>query len=249
MKKTVNTLFLLALLFCTKIAAAGFKEDFEAKYPEVKNVEISKSFKNFYSIKNQDSSEVFISDDFKFLIRGTILDLETGHNVNNAIVTNSDITKKSNINSKPKIDISELNLDDAIKIGNGANRLYIFSDPQCPYCKNLENVFGKIKDVTVYIFPLPLISIHPHSEEVAISIWCSENREKSWTQYVEQSTEPILKTCSNPIQRVALLASKYSINATPTIVFSDGSKVIGAVEADFINQKIKEILLNGKEIN
>ena len=248
MKKAVNTLFLLVILVFSKIVVAGFKEDFEAKYPEVKDVEISKSFENFYSIKNQDLSEVFISTDFKYLIRGTVLNLETGHNVNVNSESNSKSYIKTNGNSNSKIMISDLNLDDAIKIGSGINRLYIFSDPQCPYCKNLENTFKKIKDVTIYIFPLPLISIHPLSEEIAISIWCSENREKSWTQYVEQSMEPLPKSCSNPIQRVASLASKFSRNATPTIVFSDGSKVIGAVEADFINQKFKEILLNGKEI-
>ena len=61
-----------------------------------------------------------------------------------------------------KIDVKSLPLNQAIKYvkGKGERTLYIFSDPDCPYCQRLEQNMVGVDNVTVYVFLYPLTSLH-----------------------------------------------------------------------------------------
>lgn len=50
-----------------------------------------------------------------------------------------------------KIDFASLPVANAIKVvkGNGARKIAVFSDPNCPYCKKLETTLQSIDNVTV----------------------------------------------------------------------------------------------------
>lgn len=79
-----------------------------------------------------------------------------------------------------KIDVKSLPLNQAIKYvkGKGERTLYIFSDPDCPYCQRLEQNMVGVDNVTVYIFLYPLTSLHPNAEKVSNQIWCSKTLQK-----------------------------------------------------------------------
>ncbi len=66
-----------------------------------------------------------------------------------------------------KIDVKSLPLNQAIKYvkGKGERTLYIFSDPDCPYCQRLEQNMVGVDNVTVYVFLYPLTSLHPNAEK------------------------------------------------------------------------------------
>ncbi len=55
-------------------------------------------------------------------------------------------------------DFSKLPLGDAfVRVkGNGSRKMALFSDPECPYCKRIEQELSKVTDVTIYTFLLPL---------------------------------------------------------------------------------------------
>ncbi|WP_305016795.1 thioredoxin fold domain-containing protein [Mycobacterium tuberculosis] len=40
--------------------------------------------------------------------------------------------------------------------GNGSRKIAVFSDPDCPFCKRVEQEFEKMNDVTVYILLYPI---------------------------------------------------------------------------------------------
>ncbi len=85
-----------------------------------------------------------------------------------------------------KIDVKSLPLNQAIKYvkGKGERTLYIFSDPDCPYCQRLEQNMVGVDNVTVYVFLYPLTSLHPNAEKVSNQIWCSKNPSEAWTNYM-----------------------------------------------------------------
>lgn len=64
-----------------------------------------------------------------------------------------------------KVDYSSLPLDLAIKEvrGNGKLQVAVFSDPDCPFCKRLEQEFAKMTDITIYNFMMPIASLHPQA--------------------------------------------------------------------------------------
>ena len=56
-----------------------------------------------------------------------------------------------------------LDLDKAVKVGNGKIMVIEYTDPDCPFCRKAEAYFLKRKDVTRYIFFKPLAK-HPGSK-------------------------------------------------------------------------------------
>src|SRR6185369_18052904 len=99
--------------------------------------------------------------------------------------TQKDLTE-ARVNERNVIRFDSLPFDKAIKVvkGDGSRKLAVFTDPDCPYCKRLEEEIKSVDNVTVYLFMFPLKQIHPNAERHAKAIWCSENSATAWTAWV-----------------------------------------------------------------
>ncbi len=133
-----------------------------------------------------------------------------------------------------RVDFSTLPLQDAIKTvrGNGQKIVAVFSDPDCPYCKKLEQELGKIDNITIYTFLMPLEQLHPQAKSKAIAVWCSRDRDQTWRNLMLQGKTPTPSNCDNPIARNLALASSLGIQGTPTMVAGDGRTKPGAAPAE-----------------
>ncbi|MEJ1960810.1 MAG: DsbC family protein [Gammaproteobacteria bacterium] len=94
------------------------------------------------------------------------------------------------MDERNRIDFNSLPFDRAIKIvkGTGARKFAIFTDPDCPYCRQFEEQLKSVTDVTMYVFLFPL-KIHAGAEKRAKDIWCSEDRSSAWTAYMQDKTK------------------------------------------------------------
>ncbi|HTV95684.1 MAG TPA: DsbC family protein [Steroidobacteraceae bacterium] len=171
-----------------------------------------------------DGNRIIYSDSSgKHLFNGHLFDLDT----------HEDLTERR-IESLTRIDVKQLPLSDAFDVvrGNGRRQLYLFEDPDCPYCKKLEEELPKVNDVTLHVFLYPLTSIHPHAYEHALGVWCSSDRQKAWSDKMLKGIDPPAAKCANPVDRNLALGEKLKIDGTPTIVFADGRVRAGLVSAD-----------------
>jgi thiol:disulfide interchange protein DsbC len=125
-----------------------------------------------------------------------------------------------------------LPLDQAIKVvkGNGSRKLVVFSDVDCPFCKRLEqNELANITDVTVYTFLYPILQLHPDSANKSKAIWCASNRVKAWQDWILNNKLPSSAgNCEVPIEKIGELARKLGVTSTPTLIFADGKRMLGA---------------------
>jgi thiol:disulfide interchange protein DsbC len=126
-----------------------------------------------------------------------------------------------------RIDFSKLPLTDAIEIkkGTGAYKFAIFSDPDCPFCKSVEQGLDELKatDYTAYVFLLPLKELHPDAVKKSENIWCAKDKSEAWLNFMVKSTEPEKATCENPIAKIEKLANELGVSGTPTIYLNDGN--------------------------
>lgn len=151
--------------------------------------------------------------------------------------TKTDITSETRDRIAPRVEWERLPLVDAIKFGSGEAKLAVFSDPDCPFCRQLEAELEKLEGVTVYVFPYPIASLHPGATRAAQAIWCAPDKAKAWRDYVlrKVAPPPAPKDCAvDAITRNVALASRYGIAATPTLVSVDGRLAPGAVKVDQI---------------
>jgi thiol:disulfide interchange protein DsbC len=159
----------------------------------------------------------------KHLFNGHLFELDT----------QKDLTEQR-LSELTRIDPKELTLDDAFDVtrGNGKRELYLFEDPDCPFCRKFEEQLPKVTDITLHIFLYPLTSIHPHAYEHALGVWCAKDRQKAWSDKMLKGIDPPAGHCANPIDRNVALGDKLHIEGTPTIIFADGRVHEGTLTAD-----------------
>ena len=141
------------------------------------------------------------------------------------------------------VSFAELPLKDAIKTvrGDGSRILAVFSDPDCPYCKKLEQELLGLDNVTIYTFLFPLDGLHPDASNKAKFIWCSTDTSAAWRDYMLHAKAPATnKSCDNPIERNVQLGQKLNFNGTPTLVAADGRVMPGAAPLEQIEKWLAE---------
>lgn len=126
------------------------------------------------------------------------------------------------------IQFDTLPLQNAIEIrkGNGAYKFAVFSDPDCPYCKTLEQRLDKqgLTDYTAYIFLYPLEELHQDARSKAEAIWCTQDRGTAWNAWMKSGKLPEKASCENPINANKKLGESLGVNATPTIYLNNGKQ-------------------------
>ena len=128
------------------------------------------------------------------------------------------------------IKFDDLPLELAIKQvrGNGKRVVAIFSDPFCPFCKQLDQSLNKLDDITIYTFLYPILR-KDESPEMATRIWCSPDRSKAYLDLMLRNRQPArLATCTAPVDKWIALGEKLGVQATPVSYVSNGLRVIGA---------------------
>lgn len=126
------------------------------------------------------------------------------------------------------IKFDSLPLKNAIEIkkGNGAYKFAVFSDPDCPFCKTLEQGLDKmgISDYTAYVFLFPLKELHPDAVVKSESIWCAKDKSEAWLNWMVKGTALAKANCENPILANEKLADELGVAGTPTIYLNTGKQ-------------------------
>src|SRR3990172_7926955 len=136
------------------------------------------------------------------------------------------------------VDFSQIPLTQAIvKVkGDGSRKLVVFSDPDCPYCKQLEKELAFLDNVTIYVMLYPLEELHPDARKKSEAVGCSSDRAKAWDNLMLYGKEPAAATgeCKTSLDEIHALAQRLSITGTPGLVFQNGKLVPGALKTEQI---------------
>ena len=129
--------------------------------------------------------------------------------------------------------VKEIPLDKAIKIGTGKNRVIEFTDPDCPYCRQAAEYF-KNKNVTKYVFLIPIPQLHPKAEEKAKYILASVDKARAYYEVMsgakdkdDLSTQKISPEVNAMYQDQQSIGSVIGITGTPAF-WINGKYVPGA---------------------
>jgi thiol:disulfide interchange protein DsbC len=214
-------------------AETAIKKTFQAKFPEVKKIQVTKiPYGGLYEV--QADNDLFYTDkDAGFFLVGNLFDAKNQRNVT-----------QERMQELLKVKFDTLPLDSAIKVvkGNGKRVMAVFSDLDCPYCRRLESELEKVSDVTIYTFLYPIDNLHPNAKQKSKAVWCAPDRVKAWDDLIRKNIEAKnAGDCENPIAKIAELGQKLNVTGTPTMIFSNGRRVPGMVPAEKI-----EILLDAK---
>lgn len=238
---------ILALLMLTLTLSACNMSGKSEKSPDQLKADLMKQIPGVTKIDSINKSPVdgiyevvigrkifYVTSDGKYLFFGNIID---------------PIAKKSLTDERTrelsKIDPKQLPLEWAIKEvnGNGSRVLYVFSDPECPYCQMFEKqVAPQLKDTTIYtfLFPLPM---HLQAKPDSKKIWCSADRTQVWIDWMRNKVAlPSDMSCDTSVlDKVYKIGTDVvQVEGTPTIILSNGQILPGALPADQLLQQMDE---------
>jgi thiol:disulfide interchange protein DsbC len=182
-----------------------------------------------------NENDIFYTDaEGNFLMQGQLIDTKAKRNLT-----------EERIEKLTAIDFDKLPLKDAFsfKLGNGKRKMAVFEDPNCGYCKRFERDLQNVKDVTVYLFLLPILG--QDSVTKSRNIWCAKDKAKAWQDWMVRDVAPEAiaqdaKCDTSALTRNVELSRKHKITGTPAIVFADGSRVPGAISAAQVEKFLTE---------
>jgi thiol:disulfide interchange protein DsbC len=129
-----------------------------------------------------------------------------------------------------RVDVSKLPLKDAVQIkrGNGAKKLIMFYDVDCPYCRKAYDWLKGQTNYTLYIFFFPL-DMHPKSPDKTVQILCSKDRETA-IERAQSDGEIGTQKCEAGEKMLAkhkVVAGEIGIDGTPLFVTDTGTRITG----------------------
>jgi len=211
---------------------AALKKQIEQKFPGARVGAIAKSpYLGLYEVQFDDQL-IYTDAKATYIFVGNIYEAATKKNLTEA--------KLRQLNRVP-LETFPYQLAFKRVKGNGERKLIVFSDADCPFCARLEQELRKVDNVTIYTLLFPIDQLHPDAARKSKIIWCAADKVKAWDEFFASGKLPDNKgDCENPVEATQALGVGLKINATPTLIFADGSVVPGAIPATQIETEFRQ---------
>jgi thiol:disulfide interchange protein DsbC len=201
---------------------AVIRKNLAERLPQLQKIdEVSKTpMAGLYEVRV--GTDLFYTDpEGNFLLQGHLLDTKAQRNLT-----------EDRLEKLTAIDFASLPLKDAFTIvrGNGKRKVAVFEDPNCVYCKRFERDLQKVDNVTIHMFLYPILG--PDSTDKSRNHWCARDKGKTWQDWMVRDQPAPPGTCDTAaLTRNLEFGKKYKITGTPTLVFTNGTRVPGAIAA------------------
>jgi len=172
---------------------------------------------------------VYTDEKAKYVFVGSIIDIKGSVNFT-----------KQRTDELNRVNFAELPLDAAVKYvkGNGKRVIAIFEDPNCGYCKKFRQTLQGVDNITIYTFMYNILT--DDSVTKSRDIWCAPDRSKAWDDWMlnNKAAPTAAANCVTPHEKVLALGKKMRVTGTPTVIFTDGSRLPGMVDVKALEDKL-----------
>lgn len=211
---------------------ANLKQTLQTRLPtlQIDSIEPSQ-WPFFYEVMAADGELFYVDKTGDYLFLGKVMDTKTRTNLT-----------EQRWNALNQVDFKSLPFDLAVKEvrGDGSRKIAVFADPHCPYCSRFVKTLQDVNNITVYTFLFPLEDLHPGATERAKKIWCANNRETAWEDWMlKQQDTPATACNTGQLKTIKTLGEKLKINGTPTLIFPDGDRIPGAIGKDDLEKQLQ----------
>lgn len=218
----ILSFFVIQICSCAGVSP---EEKFKKSFPDKKIESLTPTpIKGVYEVYTGNDL-FYYAPDANLLVYGNIVNKE-GVNLTH-----------DNLLNKMAPKMAQLPLDKALKVGNGKIVIVEFMDPDCSHCRDAYRFFSQRKDVTVYVFLLPLFQT---SFAKIKHILCAADSLKMYEEVMQgkfDDKNKKLAVCADGkaddiIKNNMRLASQIGLKGTP-LFYVKGQVVDGFIPAKF----------------
>lgn len=144
------------------------------------------------------------------------------------------------------LDVRSIPTNGAVLMGNpkGAKKLYVFTDPDCPYCRKghaeLKTLAQIAPDVAIYVvlYPLPM---HPEAYDKARAVVEAQSIDILDRAFEgKEVPKPARENSRKIIDGNIAFANANGISGTPTMVMPNGRVEVGMRDAETMKKMLEE---------
>lgn len=166
-----------------------------------------------------NADEIYLTKDKKLILSGDVIDVSNGMKIT------------------APADLTGVRGKEAFTYGKGTEEYFLFTDPECPYCKKFESYLPQIADkvkIRVFYFPLEshenakdlslyIMNQKTNSEKIEAMFNASENLDAAKNaKYTQAELAKLEKSLEEQIQ----IGMKLNVQGTPTIFDKDGKSIV-----------------------
>lgn len=192
--------------------------------------------KGLWEVVTQAGEVIYVNEDASLVFTGSMIQWPSKRNLTQE--------RQDRVNA---IDFATLPIADAIVHvrGAGQRKMAVLADPNCGFCKRLENDLLALDNVTIYTFLLPVLG--EDSVRKSHAIWCSSDRAAAWSDWMLKGVAAVATKpdCVAPLERIAGIARSKRVTGTPLLVFSDSTRVPGAIGLNALEQRLATAAASG----
>lgn len=122
----------------------------------------------------------------------------------------------------------------------GAAKLFILSDPDCPFCKRLDGELKRLDGIETQTLLFPIEELHPGVSDKAAGIWCALDKSKALDDAFNGSgdVKPVNPDCDakQALSTISAFADRHGFTGTPILMTEDGRVHQGYLTAQQIKQ-------------
>ncbi|HEY6986334.1 MAG TPA: thioredoxin fold domain-containing protein [Rhodanobacteraceae bacterium] len=179
------------------------------------------------------SQMVYVSDDGKYLLHGTLYDTQSKRDLS---------AMRLAVDHKTKVDAVPKSKRIVFAPQNPKYKVTVFTDLDCGYCRKLHAQIAEYnaKGIEVDYLFFPRSGLNSPSYDKAVSVWCAKDRNTAFTAAKAGKT-PTPAKCENPVAEEYKLGAQVGVDGTPTIFAPDGTKIGGYLTPSEMVAKLENL--------
>lgn len=162
---------------------------------------------------------VYISDDGRYLLQGTLYDIATKKNLGEASLAK---VRKELLKTIPVADRI------VFAPPNPKHTVAVFTDIECGYCRKLHSEIAEYnrQGIAVQYLAFPRMGLGSEDFRKMVAVWCAADPRKALTDAKNDRPVP-MKNCKNPVTMEYDVGQRVGLTGTPMILAEDGTQLGG----------------------
>ena len=167
---------------------------------------------------------VYVSDDGKYLLQGTLYDVPSKKDLTAARIAALRAQALAGLPAEKEMIFAP---------EHPKHTVTVFTDVDCPFCRQFHKQIAEYNKAGIAVkYVMYPLDIHPGADKKAVAVWCSTDRKAAYTAAMS-GVDPGAATCANnPIAETKAFGISLGIEATPTVLAEDGTRVADAKAVD-----------------
>lgn len=231
LKRVLPLAVALAAATTTAAATDAIEESMARVIPDAQIDSIEPSEIDGLYMVRYGTDIFYVSEDGNYLIQGNLVDLDSREN----------LTEKSRrgVRGEMFAEIEDSELTVYSPNGETAGVLNIFTDPNCPYCREVHQDIPEYLEAGIKVRYLMFPVLGQNSPEIMNRIWCADDREDAMDRAKAGDTlSDIDGSCTTPQEQHMMLGQALGVRGTPALITGDGDQLAGYREPQEVIPRI-----------